>query len=91
MKIFAKSTTQRSARLGVLCGMPAQHEHTGLPTVALRGGRPSGLPMSVAPMSAPWQRQATDAGAVRTYALSTIKPNAVAGVRPGLRSSGPPV
>jgi hypothetical protein len=86
-----------ASQLGVASGVSAQHGPTGMCT-AVRGGLPTGLPMFGAgapctPMQeGVWQRPSVDANtAVRTYALTTIKRNAVAGVRPGLRSTSPPV
>lgn len=95
MEIFK---TVSASRLGVASGVSALHGPTGMCT-ALRGGLPTRLPMfgagaTCAPMqTSVWQRpNDVDANAaVRTYALTTIKRNAVAGVRPGLRSTSPPI
>jgi hypothetical protein len=84
VEIYTTFTTVDASVLGVASGVPA-HERSGLPMFGAGAG-------AVCPTPAVWQRPMVDAtAAVRPYALTTIKRNAVAGVRPGLRSTSPPV
>ena len=74
--------TVTASALGVASGVPA-HERTGLPMFGAG---------AVCPQVSVRQRPMVDAiAAVRPYALDTIKRTAIAGVRPGLRSTSPPV
>lgn len=95
MEIFSNVS---ASQLGVASGVSA---HGGIGVFIAprhRSALPTRLPIFGAGVACAamqlraWERPTVDAAAaVRTYAPTTIKRNVVAGVRPGLRSTSPPV